>query len=544
MYLRSRLTLTLLGLAFAMHASAITPTAAGTSPDPMPYAALTEQGWVEGFQTSAGSVAYLGLPFAMPPIGDLRWQPPKPIEAWLTVVRQAASFAPPCPQVDSNGTAFGSEDCLYLNVWTPISATESSKLPVMVFMHGGGNIQGSASIEHNSILMYDGQRLAERGQVVVVTIQYRLGALGFLAHSSLVAESQEGLTGNYGLLDQIAALGWVQRNIAAFGGDPQRTLLFGESAGALDTCMLLTSPLAKGLFSRALMQSGGCNAKSAAERLKEGHVFAAKAGCARARKPADCLRKLDAATLVAAVDGSAVSPMGLVTPAFGPTVDGYVLPADPLTTIEQGQHHPVPFVIGANADETSAFGVPLTLSKAQYQATIRSLFGALADQVLAQYPVSAYESPRKALIAVTTDSQFVCPARRIAQTVAKHQTAPVYRYFYRHALNNRAGQLNGAAHGAELLFVFQHLSESPDYQPTADDLRLEAAILGYWTRFAATGDPNGGNAVVWPIYSVDVDPYLDLATPVQAAAGVRTQQCDFWQGLIPVDSTDIQNSNH
>ncbi|NJM11056.1 MAG: carboxylesterase family protein [Synechococcaceae cyanobacterium SM1_2_3] len=192
MCLRSRLTLALLGLAFAMNASAITPAAAGDKADAMPYSALTEQGWVEGFQTRAGSVAYLGLPFAMPPTGDLRWQPPKPIEAWLTVVRQAASFAPPCPQVDSNGTAFGSEDCLYLNVWTPISATESSKLPVMVFMHGGGNIQGSASVEHNGIVMYDGQRLAERGQVVVVTIQYRLGALGFLAHSSLVAEARKG----------------------------------------------------------------------------------------------------------------------------------------------------------------------------------------------------------------------------------------------------------------------------------------------------------------------------------------------------------------
>lgn len=543
MRLLSSLTLAFLGLAFSLNAGAVEPTTrTNTGTIPGTYTVQIEQGWLQGFQASSGSVAFLGIPFATPPIGGLRWQPPQEIKAWTTT-RPALTFSSPCPQVDANGTAYGNEDCLYLNVWKPLNTATSALLPVMVFMHGGGNTQGSASAERGGIYLYDGKLLAERGQVVVVTIQYRIGALGFLAHSSLKAENQQGLTGNYGLLDQIASLQWVRKNIAAFGGDPQRVMLFGESAGALDTCMLLTSPLAKGLLSSALMQSGGCNAKSFAERLKEGDQFIAKVGCARARKPADCLRKLDAATLVTAVDGPVVSPIGLMTPAFGPTVDGYVLPDEPLATIEQGKHNAVPFIIGANADETSAFGIP-PMTEAQYQRIIRQALGPLADPVLAQYPVSAYDTPRKALIAVTTDSQFVCPARRIAEAVATHQTAPVYRYFYRHALNNLAGKLLGASHGSELLFVFQHLGDSPDYSPTADDLAIEAAILGYWTRFAATGDPNGGDTTTaaWPVYLADVDPYLDLAMPVKAGAGVRTEQCDFWERLSLSDSTSAQNT--
>ncbi|MFO1420626.1 MAG: carboxylesterase family protein [Candidatus Competibacteraceae bacterium] len=490
----------------------------------------TDHGSVSGFQDQQ-TMAYLGIPFAAPPVGPLRWQPPTEPKVWQGT-RQATAFSPPCPQVEDNGAVIGNEDCLYLNVWKPLAASAGANLPVMVFVHGGGNTQGSASKLRDGFPLYDGQRLAERGQVVVVTLQYRLGALGFLVHPALAAESPQRVSGNYGLLDQIAALGWVQRNIHAFGGDPGRVLLLGQSAGALDTCMLVTSPLARGLFSRALMESGGCNAKSATERAAEGESLATTVGCDHAANPVACLRQLDATTLVRAVDTSPTSPLGIVKLTFGPNVDGYVLPVEPIDALDSGQHNPVPFVIGANADETSTFGIPITLTEYEYQLAARAVFDpAQADAVLARYPVSAYGSPRDALIAATTDAQFVCPARRIARAAANHQTPPVYRYFFTHGLSGPFSGLLEAGHGVDLLFVFQHIGSDPRYPPTAEDQALEFAMLGYWTRFAATGDPNGGQAVNWPQYVADADPYLELATPVRSGTGVRTAQCDFWDGL-------------
>lgn len=490
----------------------------------------TDHGSVSGFQDQQ-TMAYLGIPFAAPPVGPLRWQPPTEPKIWQGT-RQATAFSPPCPQVDDNGAVIGNEDCLYLNVWKPLAASAGANLPVMVFVHGGGNTQGSASKLLDGFPLYDGQRLAERGQVVVVTLQYRLGALGFLVHPALAAENPQRVSGNYGLLDQIAALGWVQRNIRAFGGDPSRVLLFGQSAGALDTCMLVTSPLARGLFSRALMESGSCNAKSAAERANEGELLVAAVGCGRSANPTACLRQLNAATLVRAVDTSPVSSLGIVTTVFGPNVDGYVLPVAPIDALDSGQHNPVSFVIGANADETSTFGIPITLTEDEYQLAVQTVFDpSQTDAVLAQYPVNAYGSPRDALVAATTDAQFVCPARRIARSAANHQNPPVFRYFFTHGLNNPAGGFSEAGHGVDLLFVFQQMGVDPSYSPTAEDQALESAMLGYWTRFAATGDPNGGQAINWPQYAADADPYLELATPIRSGTGVRTAQCDFWDGL-------------
>jgi para-nitrobenzyl esterase len=442
------------------------------------------------------------------------------------------TFSAPCPQATDEGDVIGSEDCLYLNVWTPVEASPMSSLPVMVFIHGGGNVQGSSSVEAGGARLYDGQLLAERGQVVVVTLQYRLGALGFLAHPGLSAESEQNVSGNYGLLDQIAALQWVQRNIGHFGGDPTRVMIFGESAGAVDTCMLLASPLAAGLFSRALMQSGGCGARPLAERAMEGLEFATAAGCGHAADPLACLRQLDAETLVSAIDTRPVNPTGTVTQKFGPNVDGYVLPESPMNALQTGRYNHVPFVIGANADETALFGIP-PLTEQQYRDIVIQILGpALGELALAQYPVREYGTPRLALIAMTTDAQFVCPCRTIARAAAAAQSPPVFRYFFTQRLSRGAGALLGAFHGLELFYVFQRLGVIQTYEPTNSDLALQAAMLGYWTRFAATGDPNGSRAVNWPQYDPASDLYLELGTPITAGNGVRTNKCDFWDRVV------------
>jgi para-nitrobenzyl esterase len=490
----------------------------------------TECGPVRGFRAGQ-TFAYLGVPFAAPPVGDLRWQPPAALACWEGEL-QATSFSAPCPQAADDGSVIGNEDCLYVNVWTPVGASPTSSLPVMVFIHGGGNVQGSSSVQVEDVYLYDGQLLAERGQVVVMTVQYRLGALGFLAHPGLSAESERGISGNYGLLDQIAALKWVQRNISNFGGDPTRVMIFGESAGAVDTCMLLASPLATGLFSRALMESGGCGARTLAERMDEGLEFASAAGCGNASDPVACLRRLDAATLVKAVDTQPVNPTGTVTQQFGPNVDGYVLSQPPMDALRNGQHNHASFIIGANADETAAFGIP-PLTQRQYREIVIQILGpTLGELALAEYPVREYGTPRQALIAMTTDAQFVCPCRTIARAAAASQQEPVFRYFFTQRLSRLPGSALGAFHGLELFFVFQRLELVQSYRATKDDLALQAAMLGYWTRFAATGDPSRNGAVNWPRYDPVSDLYLELGTPITAGDGVRTDKCDFWDGIL------------
>ena len=247
---------------------------------------VTDRGAVRG-TAAAGVTDWLDIPFAAPPVGPLRWAAPELPACWRGV-RSTQAFGPPCPQLD-NGTVIGSEDCLSLNVWKPANAKATAPRAVMVFVHGGGNQQGSASNVVSGVTLYDGANLARTGDVVVVTVQYRVGALGYLASPSLASGTQPA--GNYGLLDQVAALQWVQGNIGAFGGDPKRVLLFGESAGAVDTCMLVASPLARGLFSRALMESGACGASDTATSERVASDFAQAAGCTGADVAA-CLRAL------------------------------------------------------------------------------------------------------------------------------------------------------------------------------------------------------------------------------------------------------------
>lgn len=499
----------------------------------------TERGPVRGEVTASGR-AFRGIPFVKPPVGALRWRPPETDDTCWSGVRDATAFGAMCPQLQQEqGTPFdagapisGDEDCLTLNVFTPSSATPDAGLPVLFFIHGGGNTVGTAATEAApGVFLYDGTTLAQRGGVVVVTAQYRLGALGFLTMPALDAESDAGVSGNYALLDQQAALAWVQRNVAAFGGDPSRVMLFGESAGALNTCMHVGAPGSAGLFHRALVESGSCTAASpVTARRTEAAKWLAGTGCDTAADVPACLRALTPEQLIRAYPVEVVVGGRKGEVSWGPTVDGVVLPARPLDAMLAGTHNKVPFIVGSNLDETN-LSMPLITTEAEYRAAVTALVGpALTDAVLMRYPVATYGTPRRALVQVTTDAFFGCQARLSARAAANGQPGtPVYRYLFARA----PVPIRGAFHGVELAYVFQKVSEL-SASPAAEDLALEATMLRRWTGFAATGIPDDGVATPWPQYTSS-EPLLRLDSAVTAGSGWRTDECDFWDqvtGLV------------
>lgn len=511
------------------------PPACGSGTTPAPGLVVTEFGAVQG-AASGGTYRFLGIPYAAPPTGTLRWQPPQDPGCWDNP-RSTTAFTAGCiqkrfDQFSDTYSIEGSEDCLYLNVWTPANYGGASK-PVMVFIHGGGNQQGSASQVTAGAVLYDGEKLAERGDVVVVTIDYRLGPLGFLAHPSLTDSG--GHYGNWGLLDQIKALHWVQHNITQFGGDPGRVLMFGESGGAVDTCMLLVSPQASGLFSRAAMESGACNAKTLAVREQDQTGYLSDLGCDGVPDTKACLLALSASALV--TPESKPFSGGVVTQTFGPGIDGWILPQDPLLALEQGDFNHVALMIGSNSDETSIGAVPNTITRAMVLALFAAVPEPMRSALLAIYdPGSGVPltdpSPeaRDSFIRATTDGQFNCNARRALRRAvqAPGQTAPLYRYYFSHRLAGTFGDAYGAYHGFELFYVFQTIEDS-SYQPilNSDDAIVTQQVLGYWTRFAATGNPNDPSAVAWPAYSSS-DPYLNLSATPTAGSGLLTEACDQW----------------
>ncbi len=496
---------------------------------------VTPYGAVEG-STDGEVDAFLGIPFAAPPVGPLRWQPPRPPGPWDGTLA-ATAWPPPCPQKGPDDGVVGAEDCLYLNVWAPSGAAPGS-LPVLVFLHGGGNVQGSTSVGQMGTRLYEGDLLALRGRVVVVTTQYRLGVLGFLVHPALSTASATGTSGNYGLLDQQAALRWVRDAIGPFGGDPGRVMLFGESAGATDTLMQLASPLAAGLFARALLESGGDQARSLEQRTVEGLRIAEALGCPDPATAGSCLLERTPEELVRVLDGlggSDVTSGGLVRTPVGPTVDGLVLPERPTRALEAGRFNHVPLVIGANADETRLW-VP-ELGEAAYELLVRGLLApwgpGTADRALELYPVGpgGYPTGTEAWAAMTGDFQFVCPSRRFAAAAAGSQAEPVFRYFFSQRLSGDLLSPYGTFHGLELFFVFQRLERLDLYAPTREDLDLERSILELWTSFATTGIPSSTGTPDWPAYDPATDPYLELGTPTGVHEGLRTERCDFWDEL-------------
>ena len=455
----------------------------------------THGGLVEGVAQD-GVTVYRGVPFAAAPVGDLRWRPPAAATPW-TGVRKADAFAPACSQTPLVNRLIGatampvSEDCLYLNVWTPAKAS-AERLPVMVWIYGGG-----FSIGATSMSAYDGASLAQKG-VIVVSIAYRLGPFGFLAHPELSAESGHG-SGNYGLLDQIAGLQWVKDNIAAFGGDPGRVTIFGESAGGIAVSMLAASPKAKGLFQRAISESGGSFAspRSGSEGGENVPTLAAAE-----QKGASFLAGLGAKSIADARRLPAESVLKAAGPGLGsgfwPVADGYVLPGDQFLLYQAGRFNDTPVLIGTNADEGALF-IP-AMSPARFVASVRGPYGDKADAILAAYPAGSDAEALRSARDLMRDTGFGWQTWAWARLQSQKGKGKAYVYYFAHRPpypDTPQTKDWGAAHGAEINYVFGF----PVNQVWSDtDRAVSQAVQTYWTNFAKTGDPNGGAMPAWPAY--------------------------------------------
>jgi carboxylesterase type B len=448
----------------------------------------TRSGLVSGVDAGGGIVAFKGMPYAAPPVGPLRWRPPSPPSSW-SGIRDGSHFGDDCmqtPYVISTGQK-ASEDCLTISVWTGSDYRRAHR-PVMVFFYGGAFVGGSSAYP-----LYDGANLAREG-VVVVGFNYRVGIFGFLAHPQLSAESPRHASGNYGLLDQIVALEWVKNNIQAFGGDPRHVTAFGESAGAVSIAMLMTSPLAKGLFQQAILESPTLPPLA--------DLASAERAGASVSTDIAALRRLSATELLTHNDDffprSNQRTAGSV--AFpAPILDGYVLQRQPRLVFKEGTSNAVPTIVGVNADEGRMF---------------------------------AGEGSSPEASAALGDSVFVESARWIARGMAQHQ-ARTFAYVFTRSVNG--GSLP-PTHSEELAFVFGTLQE-PSFikhpAPDAEDLRLSALMTRMWTRFAATADPNGPDLPRWPHYDRRADPYLELGGEIRVGEAFHRAQLDALERLAP-----------
>ena len=499
-----------------------------------------DSGEIEG-EIDGAARRFRGIPFAAPPVGALRWKAPQPVPAW-DGVRTTTAYSGKCPQNGGLlGPASDQEDCLYLNVWTPEPAPDR-RLPVMIWLHGGSNITGSASDEVPLGLggyIFDGQHFAENQRVVIVTINYRLGVLGFFSHPALDAEDPRGVSGNQGLLDQRMAFDWVRRNIAAFGGDPDNVTVFGESAGSLDVCVHMASPGSRGLFHRGISQSGGCTTFFRSRGTAESEMprFATAMGCTDGSGVLDCLRALPIASVLteSPVDGGEPKlpggkPYQGGTPAwtFGVTVDGDVLPDQPRNLINAGNFAKLPYLVGTNTDEGTIFhiGEPTVKTEDEYIAALKRRYGDVdGAAIAARYPVSDYPSPQEALMRVTGDSSLVCGTYDSARRIAAGGV-PVYVYNFDRPIPISALQAFNlrATHGAEIAYIF---GTAPADLP-ADDVALGLTMQGYWARHALAGNPNGGGAPEWPAWQRDADVRLNFNLPPTPIQNFRRDYCDFW----------------
>ena len=445
---------------------------------------------VEGGQlrgvVEEGLSVYKGIPFAAPPLGDLRWREPQPAAKWQGV-RPADQFAPGCMQSMGAPPPGGlSEDCLYLNVWSPAKSAKE-RVPVLVWIYGGGFGGGATSIP-----VYSGEKLARRG-VVLVSIAYRVGVLGFLAHPELSAEPARRVSGNYGLLDMIAGLQWIQRNIAALGGDPKRVTIFGESAGGIAVSMLSASPLAKGLFHGAISQSGGSfgpssrepvpgeNMRVLADAEASGLAFAQLAGVSSLHD----LRALPADKLLEV----ARRQRGMAWPI----VDGWAIPDDQYRLYESGRFNDTPILVGYNSDEGASFSPPRT--PADYIAGVHKRYGPFAESLLKAYPTAPDSVPKTARD-LARDSAFGWHTWIWARLQSKLGKGKAYYYYF----DQHPETAQGAPHGADVAYVFEHLDD-PRRTVTPQDRQISEAMATYWTNFAKHGDPNGPGVPAWPAFT-------------------------------------------
>ncbi|MFH1387217.1 MAG: carboxylesterase/lipase family protein [bacterium] len=465
---------------------------------------------------------YLGIPYAAPPVGELRWKPPQPVQPW-TEVRECLAFGPSCPQPEVEKVGKTSEDCLYINVWTPAKKPKE-KLPVMVFIYGGAFTVGSATEPD-----YDGANLAQRG-VVAVTFNYRVGPFGFLAHPLLSAESPQGISGNYGLMDQTAALKWVRRNIAAFGGDPEKVTIFGESAGSISVCLQLIMPMSQGLFCGAIAESAGPygisyllpNADGSLEKaLDMGQEFSQ---ALKANTLTEMRKKTSAEILQ--IFNFSISPFspGMM---FAPVIDGQVIPAEPEKLYAKGQQAAVPTITGSNADEGNLFFTGASIK--DYKTWLESLFGQHADEVFALFPATEEGEVRGAFNHLLTAAMFAEPARFVARAQEKKGCRSFLYQFTRVSATAMAQKL-GAYHSVELPYVFGHLKEE-GYSKV--DQKLSDQIIAYWTNFAKTGDPNGPGLPVWPVYNSKGDENLEFGDKIRLNKELLKKECDLIRRIKP-----------
>jgi para-nitrobenzyl esterase len=516
----------LMGLAPASGAALAQGTAASD------LVVRTEAGLVRGAR-DGDVVWFKGVPFAQPPVGDLRWQAPKPVKAW-SGVRPADQFGDDCislPEVGmySPSRARQSEDCLYLNIWKP--AKVQGRLPVMVWIYGGGFSHGGSSPA-----IYDGSALARQG-VMLVSINYRVGQLGFFAHPALAKEQAGQPRGNYGFLDQIAAMTWIRKNIAAFGGDPRNVTVFGESAGGFSVHMLLTSPLAQGLIDKAIIESGGgrrtiMNGQRMSEEGPDHHVSAEAKGLAWAQSKGingdgpEALARLRALPVSQVLDNLAFGG-----PYYaGPMIDGTIVPYNMMTAYDSGRYAHIPLIIGANSGD-------MNLNQVKTKDALFARFGDQAERARAVYDPDGQADVQTVLGEEGADEMMHETARFTARRFTEgHVPAYVYRFGYIPAVdrpgaqpkppgnglppqdNLRFGGVPGAAyHGYEIWMVFDTVAARYGANLTPQDQTVAKMMSGYWTAFARTGDPNGEGRPVWAPYDLKTDPLLVVAPDGHAA---------------------------
>ncbi|HBP57114.1 MAG TPA: carboxylesterase [Verrucomicrobiales bacterium] len=472
---------------------------------------LTQYGRVQGTESRDESVeVFKGIPYAAPPVGDLRWHPPQPPAKWSSI-RVCDQFAPQSLQRGKRKNANQSEDCLYLNVWTP-RKRHVEKYPVMVWIHGGGFTQGSG---HKA--GYNGTQLAQRG-VVVVTINYRLGALGFMTHPELSAESPHGSSGNYAILDQIEALKWVRGNISKFGGNPDNVTIFGESAGGTSVYLLTATPLSKGLFHRAILQSPWLD-PSIFRDLKnenENGPPAESMGDQEVQKIFETPVP-NVLTKLRATPGEEI--LAKMKERWPVVMDGWVFPKAPHLIHAAGEQHDIPIIIGTNRDEGTMFGPskPFGGTLDSYQITMLEQFGETGKKIAEFYAPASKDGLYKVGVQMITDTWFVQPSREFARAMSQHGN-PVWMYHF----TKPVWGWMGAAHAAEIRYVFGNLEE-----PKPEDRRLSEAFMDYWVQFAKSGNPNIDHQPAWPSYTRSTDQHLVMDQRITVESALRKEACDL-----------------
>ena len=492
----------------------------------------TDKGALRGSR-SDGVDSFLGIRYARAPVGNLRWRPPQPAQAW-SGVRPALHFGNTCPQLAStNGPQSLSEDCLFLNVWRPAHLRRHERLPVLVFIHGGGLLNGSSN-------QHDGTAIVQQDGIIVVSLNYRLGVFGFLADPALSAAAGE--SGNYGFEDQQAALRWVQRNIAAFGGDPRRVTIDGESAGGWSVCGHLTSPGSRGLFSAAIIQSGSCPSVTEAQAEQTGASIATSVGCTDPQTAVRCLRHVDVLTLLNKTPGILMFASG--TSAF---------PVAPQDAVSSGHFARVPVINGSNRDEGRTFAQgDIGWTEAQYVDWVRTSFPTQYQQVLAHYPWPADATrftPAYLVGAIMTDSGMLtgiggCGTLGLTKDLARYTRTWQYEFDHRTGpgLVTIPGYVWGAGHAAELAYLWPSFDNGTPIAPTFDAAERELArhMKRYWGAMVVRHDPNVWWQPYWPAYNWSGH-ILSLraggqSRAISTAAYSAEHQCSFWNSLSTTSS--------